>query len=121
MLSEVQNARQVAGEGFRRWFTDRDMDLIVWYEDDGSFSGFQLCYDKERRERALSWRARGGFLHEKVDDGEGWIGPKMTPVLVPDGAFDKAAVAASFRQKAEGIDAGIVSFVDGKIGSYPAR
>lgn len=121
MLSEVRNARQVAGEGLRRWFTDDDMDLIVWYGDDGAVSGFQLCYNKERRERALTWRLKGGFLHEKVDDGEGFIGPKMSPVLVPDGVFDKAAVAASFRQKAEGIDAGIVNLVQETIGRYPSR
>ena len=55
MLAEIRNARQIAGEDFRRWFTDEEFDLIVWYGDDRSLVGFQLCYDKQDRERALTW------------------------------------------------------------------
>jgi hypothetical protein len=47
MLTEVQNTRQIKNEGRRRWFTDSDFDLIVWYEaDSSSIAGFQLCYEK---------------------------------------------------------------------------
>ena len=73
MIHEVKRTRQVPGEGFRRWFTDSDFDLIVWYEgqdEDGPIAGFQLCYDKQGAERALTWRRATGFSHEKVDDGE---------------------------------------------------
>ena len=34
MLTEIQNARQIAGEGVRRWFTDDYFDLIVWYGEE---------------------------------------------------------------------------------------
>ena len=46
MLSEIKNARQVPGEGKRRWFRDDDFDLIIWYDDSDTVFGFQLCYDK---------------------------------------------------------------------------
>jgi hypothetical protein len=52
MLAEIRDVRQIPGEGFRRWFSDGDFDLIVWYAG-GEIAGFQLCYDKGRRERAL--------------------------------------------------------------------
>ncbi|MFW5812247.1 MAG: hypothetical protein ACOCWS_04610, partial [Alkalispirochaetaceae bacterium] len=67
MLSEIKPVRQVPGEGFRRWFTDEEMDLIVWYdgEDQEQIEGFQLCYDKEVLERALTWRPEAGFTHHK--------------------------------------------------------
>jgi len=55
MLTEIRNARQVEGEGFRRWFTDDYFDLIVWYGDQNAMIGFQLCYDKQGKERALTW------------------------------------------------------------------
>ncbi len=29
---ERKNLRQIAGGGFRRWFSDEYFDLIVWYE-----------------------------------------------------------------------------------------
>ena len=54
MLTEIEKTRQIPGEGIRRWFRDDELDLIVWYGDDGSIEGFQLCYDKLQHERALT-------------------------------------------------------------------
>jgi hypothetical protein len=123
MLHEVQGARQVRGEGFRRWYTDQYFDLIVWYEGAdaaGPIAGFQLCYDKNSRERALTWRKGTGFTHEKVDDGEGGraLGAKMTPILVPDGIFDAAAVAKRLAEHTAEIDSRVASFVLEAIEGY---
>lgn len=71
MLREIYNPKQYSGEGFRRWFTDDYFDLIVWYKNDRkTIDGFQLCYDKEHKERALTWRSSGSYVHTGVDDGE---------------------------------------------------
>jgi hypothetical protein len=70
MLVEIRNTRQIEGEGFRRWFTDEFFDLIVWYDEKRTLVGFQLCYDKEGRERALTWTREHGFQHNRIDDGE---------------------------------------------------
>ena len=35
MLSEIKRVRQIQGEGYRRWFSDKFLDLIIWYNDDG--------------------------------------------------------------------------------------
>jgi hypothetical protein len=122
MLHEVANVRQVQGEGPRRWFSDRYFDLIVWYENDGSVVGFQLCYDKNVKERALTWRRGFGFSHEKVDDGEGNPGRmKSTPVLVPDGLFDAAAITDRFRKESGKIDGEIARLVIETLESYPGR
>ena len=97
MLSELENVRQVDGEGFRRWFADEYFDLIVWYKEK-SLIGFQLCYDKGADERALTWTRDHGYLHAGIDTGEPvGIGSKMSPVLVSDGLFAAAAVAERFR------------------------
>ena len=62
MLSEIEKVRQVPGEDFRRWFTDENMDLIVWYDDSssGRITGFQLCFDKRYVQRCLTWQNRPG-------------------------------------------------------------
>ena len=120
MLSEVKNPRQVPGEGRRRWFTDAYFDLIVWYEgDSSSIAGFQLCYDKEREERALTWRSGKGFDHKRIDDGEVSGRIKMTPVLVPDGTFDYRHIAERFRRESETIDPEIRKLVYKKLTNYP--
>lgn len=119
MLSEIRNARQVAAEGFRRWFTDEYFDLIVWYNDDGRLIGFQLCYDKEERERALTWTRARGFQHDRVDSGEVPGHSKMTPIIVADGAFDAAPVAERFRVASAAIEPGIAEFVFETLRVYP--
>lgn len=117
MLSEIKPVRQVPGEGFRRWFTDVEMDLIVWYdgEDLEQIEGFQLCYDKEVLERALTWRPGAGFSHHKVDGGESPYAAKMSPVLAADGSVDFKKIGAAFLRHAKEIDPGLVAFVSDRL------
>lgn len=120
MLHEVEKVRQVPGEGPRRWFCDQYFDLIVWYEKNGSVMGFQLCYDKSYKERALTWRRSIGFSHEKVDDGEGRPGRvKGTPILVPDGLFDASAITERFARESAEIDPALAALVIKTLKSYP--
>ena len=111
MLKEFMDVRQVNGEPKRRWFSDDFFDLIVWSDESGVITGFQLCYDKENRSRALTWTNKG-YLHHGVSEGEDWIGkPKATPILVPDGAFDKAGIADVFVKASADIDQQVSQFV----------
>ena len=119
MLSEIRNPRQIEGEGRRRWFTDEYFDLIVWHDESGELAGFQLCYDKPREERALSWRAGRGYSHERVDDGEIPGRAKMSPVLVPDGIFARDDVAARFLEASADIDRDIRTFVYDRLQQFP--
>jgi hypothetical protein len=120
MLSEIRNARQVQGEGFRRWFTDDYFDLIVWYGNDRTLIGFQLCYDKQQRERALTWTREHGFHHNRIDSGEVPGHSKMTPVIIADGAFNRDPVAERFHAACANIDPVIAAFVFDTISGYPA-
>ena len=117
-LTEIRDVRQIPTEGHRRWFTGGEFDLIVWYEG-GALTGFQLCYDKSQRERALTWRTSGSYGHTRIDDGEKMPGPKMTPILVQDGHFDKVKVGERFRVAAVGIDPEIADLVSRRIEEYP--
>jgi hypothetical protein len=120
MLVEKKNVRQVPGEGVRRWFTDNYFDLIVWYEQ-GEVVGFQLCYDKTGRERALTWRRPASYQHNRVDDGEAPLAYKMSPVLVQDGVFDREGVAERFRRASSRIDPRITGLVRKALHAYCAE
>jgi hypothetical protein len=120
LLAEIKHVRQVSNEGFRRWFTDEYFDLIVWYTG-AEVTGFQLCYDKGERERALTWRRPGRYEHHKVDDGEAPPGMyKMTPVLVQDGVFDHLAIAEKFQRASRRIDPEVARLVLDALRAYPA-
>src|SRR5882724_4105858 len=83
MLSEVAT-RQSTREPRRRWFSDDDFDLVVWFSDSGVIVGFELCYDRSRVERALVWSNVGGYGHFRVDTGESTPQKNLTPILLAD-------------------------------------
>ena len=119
MLKE-QSSKQTGSEHIRRWLSDDYLDLIVWQEPNGDFYGFQLCYDKPGKERALTWTTKSGFSHRAVDDGESSPEANCTPILVDDGGFPVALVRRQFSVRAYGIDPRIQDFVLTKIDEYAA-
>lgn len=120
-LTELERVRQVPGEPRRRWFASDEFDLIVWSDDSGSPTAFQLCYDRPRTERALTWKPDLGFLHSVVDDGEDRGGGKHkgTPLLVPDGQFDANRVSEQFAQASVQLPPDIAEFVSTKLRQHP--
>ena len=121
MLTEIENTRQVEGEERRRWFRDKDSDLIVWYDRWDTMIGFQLCYDKAIRERVLTWNAPNRYFHNAIDDGEVAGKAKMTPILVMDGVFDVDRVAGDFQERSGNLPARLSEMVLSKIRDYPRR
>ena len=115
MLIELENVRQIKEEGCRRWFSDDYFDLIVWYDYAKNIDGFQLCYDKNRHERALTWTQDGGFRHDSVDSGESPYSSKKTPVIVRNGVFNKTKIAELFKRESKYIDRKIADLVYKKI------
>lgn len=118
MLTEFPQVRQIPQDGYRRWFTDSDMDLILWYEE-GLLTGFQLCYDKGRKERALTWRQRGGWDHLAIDSGDRPGGPKRTPILVADGTFQADLVGARWNQAAAGLEPSLRRWLEAALKAWP--
>jgi hypothetical protein len=120
MLREHSEVRQIPGEPRRRWFTSNQFDLIVWLGDEGGFAGFELCYDRQHRERALVWRPASGFSHMAIDDGEARPGKhKATPVLVADGLFDVARVRADFARESTSLPKELADYVLARLDLYP--
>jgi diadenosine tetraphosphate (Ap4A) HIT family hydrolase len=111
-LREIHEVRQIAGEPRRRWFTSRDMDLVVWLTDTDDICGFQICSDEPGGPYALTWdRGRGSF-HARVDDGENVPGRhKATPILIPTSDIDRSALLRRFRAANRDVDARIRDFV----------
>lgn len=120
MLEELAGISPDADGRRRRWFQSSDLDLIVWYAEDGSIGGFQLCYDRRRAEHALTWIRGEGYSHLKVDDGE--TEPlvfKRAPILVADGRLDAGAVYARFRTQAAKLPPEVAALVEERLRAYP--
>ena len=82
MLKEITSVANNDAEPRRRWFSDKIVDLYVWYDDNDAIVQFQICYDKGPGEKALTWTRDGGFVQHAVDDGEGGLfRMKSSPIL----------------------------------------
>lgn len=94
----------------------RNADLIVWVDERDSPIGFQLCYDKETGERALTWKEASGYSHTAVDSGESRPAKyKETPILVADGELDARRILEDFRRQGSALPAEIVRLVEAKV------
>lgn len=120
MLAEFDDVRQIEGEGFRRWFTDPDMDLVIWYDSESrrEIVGFQLCYDKQTAEHALTWTREVGFQHDRVDAGDVPYGPKQTPHLVVNGRADTGRIRALFEAHGQRVEPELREFILHHLESY---
>lgn len=116
MLREVPAARQISGEPRRRWFTSPNIDLFVWIGDRDEPTGFQLCYDKQHREHALTWTEASGFSHMAVDGGESRPARhKGTPILVTDGVIDARQILEDFLLEAKSLPLEFVQMVEARV------
>ncbi|MEO5917834.1 MAG: hypothetical protein ABIS50_26615 [Luteolibacter sp.] len=116
-----QAIRNVANDLDRRWISDDYFDLIVWYETEVQIHGFQLCYDKPGRERALTWTRERGFLHTAVDSGESKPTANRTPIVVADGTFPAGQVRREFIARSGLLPAEIRELVLARIKDYEDR
>ncbi|GBC63072.1 hypothetical protein DENIS_4061 [Desulfonema ishimotonii] len=124
MLREIANVKQIEGEPRRRWFSNEYFDLIIWLDEAGDISGFQLCYNKTGDQHALTWHRASGYMHSRVDDGEDRPGKyKSSPILVNlchnDGRFLSEAVASHFQKTSWNLEKRIADLVYEKIVTSP--
>jgi hypothetical protein len=96
---------------FRRVFTDDNgfFSLYVWFQDKYEIIGFQLCYYNNYY--AVTWDKEHGFVHEKIDQGTGLGRWRGTPVLVPDGDFDKEMVIGLFNKSSKNMEPEMKNFI----------
>ena len=112
MLQEVPHIRQVPDEPRRRWFTDDDLDLFIWFDEKDDIVGFELCYDKPGTPRAICWGRESGYSHFRVDEGETRPGKaKATPILCSDGLFRHNEVAHAFYGKSRAMEERLSAFI----------
>ncbi len=112
MLYECRHTINDEGPYKLRWFHSSFFDLDVWLAPDGSIHSFLLSYNKPRDEHAIAWSTGSGFLHHKVDDGEGRPGKhKSSPLLLANGDVDVPHLAERFRQESRDISPTIADFI----------
>ena len=113
MFREFQGVRQEPGSR-RRWFESPDLDLVVWYAEDGGVVGFQLIYGTPQEQRALTWRLGSAFLHQAVDAGDRLLG-KLSPVLIKCEEPPPPDLAVRFAAQSGSLETDLAEFVGARL------
>jgi hypothetical protein len=112
MLAEYKEVRQREGEGYRRWFSDAFFDVILWYDrEGGAITGYQVCYDKGKSERAFTWKDEGSPIrsHRFVSDGPFFGGAnKMTSILKGDAREIDPLIVSRLRSSSGDLDPSVL-------------
>ena len=118
-MIEVRDVRQNPNEYTRRWFSDENSDLIVWYKPDETIEGFELTYDKTGDEKAIRWFADKGFSHYSVDAGEQSPLVNRTPILVAiSGKPEIKQVLSCFEASGKDIPVSLAVLIQSKLREY---
>jgi hypothetical protein len=70
VLREIVSVRQDSDRGLRRWFQDEYFDLFVWLDAAGAPLAFQLCYNRNHGEAAITWNSSAGFIVDSACGAE---------------------------------------------------
>lgn len=113
MLTEIKETRQVAGEPRKRWFRDRELDLLVWLDETDDMVGFQIAFRRIDEPVAITWWKDTGLRHHRLDEGESRPGRyKATPILLAArGAVDVSGLIPRLRDADGGMGTEFLSTV----------
>ncbi|HAB10665.1 MAG TPA: hypothetical protein DCE47_03120 [Planctomycetaceae bacterium] len=118
-LHELKFVRQYEGEMLRRWFDDDEglFDLIAWVDDAGAVSGFQLAYNVNGEERAITWLG-GTFSHRDVDPGDDSPLSNDSSVLGDTTVFPIVDIIKKFEHSSRNIASDVRSMLLGKLEEF---
>lgn len=118
MLYEI-DSKLLAQKNYR-WFQDEYFDLYVWYTAHQEISGFQLCYDRQHNEHAITWTERYQWTHCKIDAGEANPLYNQSPLLLNEGNFNPQAVTQAFVERSSALEPALKDFILNKLNHYPS-
>jgi hypothetical protein len=117
MLREIGNVRQRPGQPACRWFNDELLDLFVWHDESGRINGFQLCFNKDTTEHALTYSESDGYLLNDVQPEESSL-DMGSPVLAHSTALPFPRLLALLAERGAGIDSRVLQYVMEKLEAY---
>lgn len=126
MLKEISRFRHYAGHANRRWFSDSDMDLYIWFNREVPVR-FHLTYHKRGRSRSLSWNTETGFERTRLAQIEAAaLAMGVSQLLDPRLSSNSQDIAGSvlarkFLHASERIAPWLADFIYARLLEYPGR
>jgi len=126
MLREISRFRNYGGSENRRSFTDSDMDLYVWFNDQVP-ERFHLTYNKQGNTHSISWNNETGFDQWRFAQVEalaamlGFANMLDFFYMHDTGGTHASKLAYQFLHASEKIAPWLADFIYARLLEYPDR
>jgi hypothetical protein len=120
MLREISSTRQINVDKSKRWFTDSNMELFIWFKNQMPVS-FQLSYNKCQLEHSINWNIKTGFTHYLIKPEHRHIRHRISSCYPAERTFDTRATAREFLRASEHINVSLADFIFARLLEYPAQ
>lgn len=121
MLREIYSSRQNNHRKLKRWFTDSNMDLFIWFKNQVPVC-FQLSYNKQQQEHSVSWHIDAGFSHNLVKANNRQSRCRTLFIHSPEREFDVATTAHDFLLACEeSIENSLADFIFARLLKFPRQ
>lgn len=84
-------------------------------------TGFQICYNNGKAERALTWRDGAGFAHNAIDSGSQSPMSNQTPILLPGGKAPWAQLRRLFEEVSDNLEPDLRTIIREKLAQGAAH
>ena len=122
MLQEIASTHRANHRKSKRWFTDSNMDLFIWFKNQRPVC-FQLSYNKRQHEYSISWHVDVGLGHSLIKPEE-----RHTKYHMPGSAsseskrqFNSTCIARDFLQASNYIQTSLADFIFARLIEYPGQ
>lgn len=109
MLQEIASTHRANHRKPKRWFTDANMDLFVWFEEQRPVC-FQLSYKQQQQEHSISWHINAGLSHTLINH--------QTSYPANDD-FNPSHIARDFLRASNNIETALADFIFARLIEYP--
>ena len=120
MLQEIASTHRTNQVKPKRWFTDSNMDLFVWFKNQRPVC-FQLGYKKDQQEYAINWHIKTGYKHNLIKPELRHIKYRKSSIHSSECKFDAAFTARAFLQASNLIEASLADFIFARLVEYPGQ
>ena len=120
MLQEIATAHRNNQYKTKRWFTDSNMNLFVWFKDQVPIC-FQLNYKKSQREYSINWHTKTGYTHNQIKPELRHIKYRTSSIHSTECKFNVAFTAREFLQASDYIEASLADFIFARLIEYPGQ
>jgi hypothetical protein len=126
MLKEIFRFHNYSGYSDRRLFTDSDMDLYVWFNQEVP-ERFHLTYNKQGYSRSVGWNNETGFDQRRCAGIKALstmtgISHMLEPLFLDDaGDIPASVLAHRFLHASDQIAPSLADFIYARLLEYPGR